>query len=151
MNFFYAYITLWGRFKPTCSNARWTYMHYCLSICLYVCLDVMFGRSRMPSWGAKVIIWVLVGCEPTHGVQHWFVGCNSRIDMRTLLLWTWTTAFTDISAQTAVGRSLPLCTPLHSDSGVHPTSIFVRMGAQRLRTGICSYHSYEKFRLDNDT
>ncbi len=44
------------------------------------------GRPKISFWGAKVVIWVLVGCEPTHWVQNWLVGCNLRIYMRTLLL-----------------------------------------------------------------
>ena len=30
----------------------------------------LFGRARIPLWCAEVVIWVLVGCEPNHGVQN---------------------------------------------------------------------------------
>ncbi len=45
-----------------------------------VCLS---AHPRMPLWGAKVVIWVLIGCDPTCGEQNRLVGCNSQIDMRT--------------------------------------------------------------------
>ena len=56
---------------------------FCLSVRMFVCTS---RDPSMPSCGAKVVIWVLVGCEPTHWVQNWLVGCNLRIYMRTLLL-----------------------------------------------------------------
>ncbi len=53
-------------------------------ICTTFCPTVhLTGRPTMPSWGAKVTVWVVVGCEPNYGVQKWLLRWNWRIDMQT--------------------------------------------------------------------
>ncbi len=41
--------------EPTCANAKWAHMHCFLSVCLS-------GHLRMSLLGAKVFIWLQVGC-----------------------------------------------------------------------------------------